>query len=74
MGRLARRAGLITSGCAWEGRMLLAPAGPMPEEVWLVSPGVSACRYRRRAGDRDRPQLRVLRYEQGDGPGPSAAA
>lgn len=63
------RAVLLVGG-PWEGRMLLARAGPMPEEIQLAGPGAPPCSYRRRAGDRDRPQLRVLRYEPDDGTGP----
>lgn len=63
---------VLLVGGPWEGRMLLACAGPMPEEIRLAVPGVPPCSYRRRTGDRDRPQLRVLRYEPDDGAGPAA--
>jgi hypothetical protein len=57
----------------WEGRVLLTRTGPMPEEMWLAGPGASVGSYRHRAGDRDRPQLRALRYEPGDGRRPAAS-
>jgi hypothetical protein len=61
---------VLLVGGPWDGQMLLARAGPMPEEIQLAGPGAPPCSYRRRAGDRDRPQLRVLRYEPDDGTGP----
>jgi hypothetical protein len=75
--RLLRRARtppckVLLVGGPWQGRILLARAGPMPEEVRLAGPEVPVCSYRHRAGDRDRPQLRVLRYEPGGGPGLTA--
>lgn len=63
---------VLLVGGPWEGQMLLARAGPMPEEIRLAGPQVPPCSYRR-AGDRDRPQLRVLRYEPPDGPGTAAS-
>lgn len=65
------RAVLLVGG-PWEGRVLLPVTGPVPEEVWLAAPDVPACCYRHRADDRDRPQLRVLRYEPAGHPGPAA--
>jgi hypothetical protein len=65
---------VLLVGGPWEGRMLLAPTGPMPEEVRLAGPEAPPCTYRHRADDRDRPQLRVLRYEQRDDPRPPATA
>ena len=67
-GKTPSRTVLLLGG-PWEGRMLLNCTGPMPEEVRLAGPEVPPSSYRRRADDRDRPQLRVLRYEPGDGPG-----
>jgi hypothetical protein len=64
---------VLLVGGPWQGRMLLARTGPMPEEIQLAGPEAVPCSYRRRAGDRDRPQLRVLRYEPGDGTGPAAS-
>lgn len=61
---------VLLVGGPWEGRMLLARTGPMPEEIQLAGPGAPPCSYRRRAGDRDRPRLRVLRYEPDDGSRP----
>ena len=58
---------VLLLGGPWEGRMLLTRTGPMPEEVWLAGPEAAVCSYRHRADDRDRPQLRVLRYEPADG-------
>ena len=72
--RLLRRAAppactVLLIGGPWEGRVLLARTGAMPEEVCLaVGPGLPPCRYRRCAADRDRLQLRMLRYESGEGP------
>jgi hypothetical protein len=63
---------VLLVGGPWEGQMLLARAGPMPEEIRLAGPGARPCSYRRRADDRDRPRLRVLRYQPDDGTGPSA--
>lgn len=63
---------VLLIGGPWEGRVLLPVTGPAPEEVWLAAPDVPACCYRYRAGDQDRPQLRVLRYEPADGPGRAA--
>ena len=60
----------VLLGGPWEGRMPLTRSGPMPEEVWLAGPGRSVCSYRHRAGDGDRPKLRMLRYEPGDGSRP----
>ena len=60
---------VLLVGGPWEGRMLLARTGPMPEEIQMAVPEAPPCSYRRRADDRDRPRLRVLRYEPGDGPG-----
>jgi len=56
---------LLLVGGPWQGQILLTGAGAMPEAVWLASAGAPACSYRRRACERDRPQLRVLRYEPG---------
>lgn len=64
---------VLLVGGPWAGRMLLARTGPMPEEIRLAGPEAAPCRYRRRADDRDRPQLRVLRYEPDDGAGPTAS-
>ena len=58
---------VVLIGGPWEGQMLLTPVSPMPEELWLVGIDAPACRYRHLADDRDRPQLRVLRYEPADG-------
>lgn len=63
---------VLLVGGPWEGRMLLARTGPMPEEIRLAAPGAPPCSYRCRADDRDRPRLRVLRYEPGDSPGTAA--
>jgi hypothetical protein len=60
---------VLLVGGPWEGRMLLARTGPMPEEIRLAAPEAPPCSYCRRADDRDRPRLRVLRYEPGDAPG-----
>ena len=57
---------VLLLGGPWQGQMLLTGTGPMPEEVWLAGPEAAVCSYRHRAGDGDRPQLRVLRYEPGD--------
>ena len=54
---------LLLVGGPWQGQILLTGAGAMPEAVWLASEGTPVCSYRRRARERDRPQLRVLRYE-----------
>jgi len=54
---------LLLVGGPWQGQILLTGAGAMPEAVWLASQGTRVCSYRRRARERDRPQLRVLRYE-----------
>jgi hypothetical protein len=64
---------VLLLGGPWQGQMLLTRTGPMPEEVRLAGPEVAVCSYRYRAGDRDRPQLRVLRYEPGDGRRPAAS-
>lgn len=64
---------VLLVGGPWEGRMLLARTGPMPEEIRLAGPQAPPCSYRRRADDRDRPRLRVLRYEPDDGAGPAAS-
>jgi len=76
--RLLRRGGtpprtVLLLGGPWQGQMLLTRSGPMPEEMWLAGPEAAVCSYRHRAGDRDRPQLRVLRYEPGDGRRPAAS-
>lgn len=63
---------VLLVGGPWEGRVLLPVTGPVPEEAWLAAPEVPACRYRHRADDRHRPQLRVLRYEPAGSPGPAA--
>jgi hypothetical protein len=63
---------VLLVGGPWAGRMLLARTGPMPEEIRLAGPEVPPCSYRRRTDDRNRPQLRVLRYEPDDGTGPAA--
>ena len=54
---------LLLVGGPWQGQILLTGAGAMPEAVLLASQGTPVCSYRRRARERDRPQLRVLRYE-----------
>jgi hypothetical protein len=64
---------VLLLGGPWEGRMLLPPAGPVPEEVWRAAAGASACCYRHPADERDRPQMRVLRYEPADEPRPTAS-
>jgi len=58
---------VLLVGGPWEGQVLLTRVGPMPEEVRLAGPQMPPCSYRR-AGDRDRPQVRVLRYEAPGGP------
>ena len=63
---------VLLVGGPWEGRVLLPVTGPVPEEVWLAAPEVAACCYRHRPDDRDRPRLRVLRYEPAGGPGRAA--
>jgi hypothetical protein len=63
---------VLLPGGPWQGQVLLTGTGPMPEEVWLAGLEASVCGYRHRAGDRDRPQLRVLRYEPGDDGRPAA--
>ena len=63
---------VLLVGGPWDGRVLLPVTAPVPEEVRLSAPEVPACCYRYRAGDRDRPHLRVLRYEPADGLGPAA--
>ena len=64
---------LLLVGGPWQARILLTGAGAMPEAVWLASAGTPVCGYRRRACERDRPQLRVLRYEPGGSTGPSVS-
>jgi hypothetical protein len=64
---------LLLVGGPWQGQIQLTGAGAMPEAVWLASAGAPACSYRRHEGDRDRPRLRVLRYEPGTSTGPAVS-
>jgi len=65
---------VLLVGGPWAGRVLLPVTAPMPEEVWLAAPEAPACCYRHRADDRDRPWLRMLRYEPAGGPKPGRPA
>jgi hypothetical protein len=57
---------VLLIGGPWEGQILLTRLGPMPEEVRLFGPEMPPCSYHRHELDRNRPELRMLRYVPGD--------